>query len=91
MSTIIDFLVTNPLTTGLLGLAGGTGLIWIGVKIGIGFLLSDSNLIKLEDEVDKYVDKIQAENEAAGKLVRARLIKMFRGTADALEAQDGCN
>jgi len=91
MQQVIEMIMQNPVIAGILTSTVGMFLAFTIYKALIMVVLSDKNIDMLDDAVDKYVDKIQKKNQAAGKLTRARLIKAFESIVARLKKDDGVN
>ena len=91
MEGILNFLISNPLVTMLLASPIGLIVVWAVYQAIIKMLLTEKNVVKIAEDLDKYVDKLQSQNTQAGKLTRERLIAMAEHIIVALKKDDGVN
>lgn len=91
MEEFLKWISSNPIIAGLVSSYIGVIIIATIYQALIKIFLSEKNIEKIEEAVDKMVDKVQKKDPAAGKLTRQKLIRIFSGIVDKLKEADGCN
>lgn len=92
MENILAFIANHPIVSGMLASPIGAVAFFAAYKLLLKMLLSDKNIDKVADHIDKYVDSLQKRDKESGQATRSTLIRLAeRIIKDLKDPSDGTN